>query len=279
MNARDYLNGEIEREARTQYGVRDREYLEGVADTWMDDSRDPNRRFDPISSLLPDARRILDMASGCGTCVFYGLKNGYDMYGVDPEKWKCRFVLLKASELKYPGEWVSRFSRAVGEDLPFPDSTFECVTTYQTLEHVEDVRKTVSEMIRVTKPGGGIHIHCPDYRSTFEGHYRIPWLPLLPRTLARIYLRALGRPIAGLLSIQYVTRRGLARIFQALAEEAPTLKIKVVDVDRVEFSKTRGKRFSPGLTSTYAGYQAVRYLRSLFKRDIASNLLVYVIEK
>jgi ubiquinone/menaquinone biosynthesis C-methylase UbiE len=202
MSARDYLCGQVVREARTRFGIRDRSYLEEVVDTWMDDSRDPHRRLDVISSFLPSARKILDMASGCGTCVFYGLKNGYDMYGVDPEEWKTTFVALKVSELGYPNEWVSRFSRAVGENLPFPDSAFDCVTTHQTLEHVQDVPEAIGEMIRVTKPGGGMHIHCPDYRSTFEGHYRLPWLPLLPKPLARIYLRALGRPTAGLLGIQ-----------------------------------------------------------------------------
>lgn len=279
MNAREYLIDQICREARTNFGVKDRAYLESVADTWMDDTRDPHHRMETLASFLPGAERVLDMASGCGTCVFHGLRKGYDMYGVDPEQWKCSFIFRKASELGYPREWVSRFSRAVGEQLPFPDSSFDCVTTYQTLEHVQDVGKVIREIIRVIRPEGGIHIHCPDYRGTFEGHYRLPWLPLLPKSLARVYLGILGKPIKGLESIHYVTRRNIIRTLHRLTNEKPSLRIRVVDVDREAFSKVRRNHRTIGLTSTYIGYQTVRYLRNLFKGDIASNLFVYVLEK
>ncbi|WP_219925286.1 methyltransferase domain-containing protein [Aeromonas veronii] len=36
----------------------------------------------------------------------------------------------------------------------FEDNTFDVVTTYQTLEHVQDVAACIDELIRVAKPGG-----------------------------------------------------------------------------------------------------------------------------
>lgn len=39
---------------------------------------------------------------------FCGLKNGFDMYGIDPEEWKHDFI-NRIDERKYPEEWKSRF--------------------------------------------------------------------------------------------------------------------------------------------------------------------------
>ena len=81
------------------------------------------------------------------------------------------------------------------------------VTTYQTLEHVNDVQKCLEECLRVTKIGGGIHIICPDYRSTFEGHYLLPWLPLLPLKIAKTYAKFCGKNPGYLDTLNYTTSR------------------------------------------------------------------------
>lgn len=279
MSAREFLKSHVFRDAETYFGIKDKVYLNSVVSNWMDDAGNSKDRFDVIKYFLPDAKRILDMASGCGTCVFYGLINGYDMYGIDPEKWKHVFISMKASEYKYPAEWLSRFQRAVGEALPYPDNHFDCVTTYQTLEHVRDPEKTISEMFRVTKPGGGIHIRCPDYRATFEGHYLLPWLPLFPRPLARAYLRALDRPLLGLNSIRYVTKPGILRVIRRLEQRNPSWRIKIVNVDYVSFSKAPRKHPVLNLSGTYFGYQSIRYMRAIFRHDIGLNLFIHVLEK
>jgi demethylmenaquinone methyltransferase/2-methoxy-6-polyprenyl-1,4-benzoquinol methylase len=46
--------------------------------------------------------------------------------------------------------------RARAENLPFTDGAFDCVTTGFALRNVSDIRKVVSEMARVTRPGGRV---------------------------------------------------------------------------------------------------------------------------
>ncbi len=64
--------------------------------------------------------------------------------------------------------------------LPLPDACMDAVTSEQVLEHVPEPHRAAAEMIRVTKPGGVIHIAIPfifpwhpspsDYtRWTYEG--------------------------------------------------------------------------------------------------------------
>jgi len=45
-------------------------------------------------------------------------------------------------------------SQADLSSLPFPDSTFDAVYSFKVLAHVPDIKNAMSEMHRVTKPGG-----------------------------------------------------------------------------------------------------------------------------
>jgi SAM-dependent methyltransferase len=270
--ARAFLVEKLTEEFAAYFGVRDPAYIESVAEAWMNDGSNSRHRFDKLEALLLRPRRVLDMAAGCGTCVFYGLLNGYDMYGIDPEDWKYEFNRLKADEYGYDPSWKERFLRARGEEIPFPDSFFDAVTSYQTLEHVQDPEKVLGELVRVVRPGGGIHLQCPDYRGTFEGHYRLPWLPLFPRPLAKRYLGLAGRPGKGLDTIQYIT---LPRLLGWLkkVKRRQRCRLAVLDFKRI--------RYDSGLGSTlgFRASRAVEYGRALFRRETDIDLFIHVLNK
>jgi ubiquinone/menaquinone biosynthesis C-methylase UbiE len=278
--ARVYLRQQLEQEYKTYFGMPPAHFFEQTVNAWMDDANNSKHRFDTIKKHLPDAKRVLDMASGCGSAVFYGLLNGYDMRGVDPEAWKHTFNAMKAAEYGYPREWITRFHTGVGESLPYEDDHFDCTTSYQTLEHVQDVRKALTEMLRVTRVGGGAHIHCPDYSSTFEGHYRLPWLPLFPRSWAEAYLRALGRPVKGLGTLNYTTRANILRTLRSIGRENPSWRLQVVDVERANVERTLDKALGSGarplapLALKLA--RAARYARKLFTSELTVDLFIYV---
>jgi SAM-dependent methyltransferase len=61
-------------------------------------------------------------------------------------------------------------SQAVGERLPFPDGVFDVVFSHEVLEHVEDDRVCVEEMVRVARPGGRLLIFVPNRLYPFETH-------------------------------------------------------------------------------------------------------------
>jgi SAM-dependent methyltransferase len=49
-----------------------------------------------------------------------------------------------------------------GFDLPFPDESFDLVTSFQVLEHVPDPMVFLSELARVARPGGQIVLATPN---------------------------------------------------------------------------------------------------------------------
>lgn len=62
---------------------------------------------------------------------------------------------------------------AAAEAIPYPDNTFDTILSHEVLEHVQDDRAAVREMVRTLKPGGRIVIFVPNRWYPFEthGHY------------------------------------------------------------------------------------------------------------
>jgi SAM-dependent methyltransferase len=58
-------------------------------------------------------------------------------------------------------------------ELPFADGTFDLVTAFDIIEHVEDDRAMVAEIARVLRPGGTAAIHVPAWPAMWSRHDEI----------------------------------------------------------------------------------------------------------
>ena len=58
------------------------------------------------------------------------------------------------------------------QTLPFADKSFDVVVSCETIEHLPRVRAAISEMYRVTRPGGRLFLTTPNYFN-FMGLYEI----------------------------------------------------------------------------------------------------------
>ena len=59
---------------------------------------------------------------------------------------------------------------AAGEFVPLALSTFDLILSHEVLEHVQDDRAAVCEMIRTLKPGGRLLLFVPNRGYPFETH-------------------------------------------------------------------------------------------------------------
>lgn len=64
----------------------------------------------------------------------------------------------------------SNIINAAGEYIPLPSGTFDLVLSHEVIEHVQDDRAAICEMVRVLKPGGRIALFCPNRGYPFETH-------------------------------------------------------------------------------------------------------------
>lgn len=142
-----------------------------IKNAWMNHliSNYSQNRQEYISST----GKLLDMGCGCGKQLFHWLCKGYDAYGIDCCDWKMKYCMQKIDDFLFPQEWKQRFIFAYGESLPFEDEIFDTITCWYVLEHVNDYRECIQEMLRVLKKGGYILLNAPDYRNSYEEHYGI----------------------------------------------------------------------------------------------------------
>lgn len=80
-----------------------------------------------------------------------------------------------------------------GYTIPADDDSFDCLVSFQVLEHVGELERLMDECVRVLKPGGVMYHRLPNYCSFYEGHYKVLWLPFLNKTTGRMYLKLLGK--------------------------------------------------------------------------------------
>ena len=67
---------------------------------------------------------------------------------------------------------------AASESLPLPSETFDLILSHEVIEHVQDDRAAIREMMRVLrspdpasgKPGGRVILFCPNRGYPFETH-------------------------------------------------------------------------------------------------------------
>ena len=106
--------------------------------------------------LLPHLKpglRVLDVGSGPGT-ISLGLARAVEpgqVHGIDMEESQ---IMLARASAEAGGHSNAQFQVGDATDLPFEDGYFDIAHTHAVLMHIPDTEKTLSEIIRVLKPGG-----------------------------------------------------------------------------------------------------------------------------
>jgi SAM-dependent methyltransferase len=151
---------------------------------------------------------VLDVGAGYGGFVRAARAAGYGAFGVEVQPYEVA-VARRIDAAPYV--------RGSGLALPYGDGSFDAVTLWNVVEHVPSSRALFAEVARVLRPGGVLLVIAPNYGSfRREAHYHVPWVPLLPRSLATRHLRRLGRdPGFFEQHIHYCTNRSVRRELRA----------------------------------------------------------------
>ena len=117
---------------------------------------DPVRLYRRIVHLLQpvQGRALLDVACGEGHVLFYAQQARLIPTGIDLSAEAIRRAQRRCPHAKL---YVSD-----GERLPFPDGTFDYVTSLGSLEHYRQMEQGLEEMARVLKPEGMACIMVPN---------------------------------------------------------------------------------------------------------------------
>jgi len=133
-----------------------------------------------ICRQVTDRRpRILDV--GCGTGANLLMLSQYgDAEGVDLSEDALAFCRERG---------LDKVRLGAGEELPYEDGTFDLVTAFDVVEHMDDDLAGLREMRRVLRPGGRVLLFVPTFmflwglQDDVSNHRRRYRLPELRRVL------------------------------------------------------------------------------------------------
>jgi 2-polyprenyl-3-methyl-5-hydroxy-6-metoxy-1,4-benzoquinol methylase len=128
------------------------------------------RHLRPLEEIMPpgDGRRLLDVGCHVGVFVEIAARHGWDTWGVEPSQWAAELA-------QQAGLQVVEGTMATAD---FEDASFDVITMWDVIEHLEQPSDEVFQAFRLLKPGGMLVAHTMDLDSVFArlmGN-RWPWL-------------------------------------------------------------------------------------------------------
>ncbi len=188
------------------------------------------RRFNMLLEAAGERLKGMVLVDGCGVGTY--------LSRLIPISGMAVGLDIELPRVQESFEFTSNVFCAAGENVPLTSESFDLVFSHEVLEHVQDDREAIREMVRVLQPGGRIVLFCPNRGYPFEthGHYwkgkyhfgntpLINWLPrawrdrLAPHV--EVYTRRdLERLFDGL-PVRFVERRTIFGAYDNIIERRP----------------------------------------------------------
>ena len=96
-------------------------------------------------------KKVLDIGCGGGDTTYELCKRGADVIGCD-----IADARKPENKSKFPFNIIEK------DKLSFTDNSFDIITNFDVLEHVENDLNFINEMYRVLKPGGVAYVFTPN---------------------------------------------------------------------------------------------------------------------
>jgi demethylmenaquinone methyltransferase/2-methoxy-6-polyprenyl-1,4-benzoquinol methylase len=176
---------------------------------------------------------VLDLAAGTGTSSAPIQKRGAVVI-------PCDFSLgmLKVGKKRLPH---LPFVAGDGLNLPFADNSFDAVTISFGLRNLHDTERGLSELLRVTKPGGKLVI-CEFSQPTFSLFRKI-YLEYLIKALPKIARKTSSNPAA----YEY-----LAESIVSWPAQQPLAKI----IEKAQWTNVTWRNLTGGIVAVHSAFKS-----------------------
>ena len=120
-----------------------------------------------------------------GSLLNYGAKTGFFSHRMEKRGWKVTSVEKYHEERLFSLEMFHHRMIDVPEMDALHAGTFDVITMWHVLEHVDDLKWQIEQLHRLTKTKGRIVIAVPNYKSYDAQYYKELWAAYdVPRHLS-----------------------------------------------------------------------------------------------
>lgn len=189
-------------------------------------------------------RRLLDLGCGMGGFAVAASLRGATVTALDYNPAYCAITAVRSDRYNLA---IPVF-QAAGEALPLPSNTYDIVTAWDVIEHVQQPGQMLAEIARVLRPGGFVFLTAINRFAFRDPHYHLPLINYMPRPLAETTIKLWGRTKGGapfsdrqrLSEMHYFTYRAFARLARRYGFS--TIDLDETRVQRGELAPHRARR-------------------------------------
>lgn len=114
-------------------------------------------RYRSLAPFLKPGDRILDAGAGGGEVVYILRRKGFEASGLEPDEQYARYA---REQLGVPVE------TGFVQDIAFPEHSFNVITLYHALEHVEDPSRILATLRTWLTEDGLLLVEVPNVEAT-----------------------------------------------------------------------------------------------------------------
>jgi 2-polyprenyl-3-methyl-5-hydroxy-6-metoxy-1,4-benzoquinol methylase len=149
-------------------------YSEGSDENFVSQAKGRELTFRKCLSLIEKYTvgkgKVLDIGTAGGSFLHVAKQNGWDVYGIEPNKWLCNW----AKE-----NYNLNINQGTIFNIKYPDNHFDVITLWDVLEHTPDPKKVLTEVNRILKKDGLLVVNYPDVGSWIAKLMKSKWVFLL----------------------------------------------------------------------------------------------------
>lgn len=156
-----------------------------------------NDYFDIVNeSMLNKDTYVLDVGCGTGRWSKYMTNKSKFIEAIDPSD-----AVFAAAKLLKNHKNV-RVTQASVDTIPFPDDTFDFVTSLGVLHHIPDTERAIKQCAKKLKKGGWLHIYLYYKLENKPLYYRfLFWISALARYLISLLPKTIKHFICDIIAV------------------------------------------------------------------------------
>lgn len=110
-----------------------------------------------------------------GNALDIGCGVGDFLHTMEQHDWECTGVEPSEEAKAIAKKRIKAQVLSSEEQNNLPDNSFDIITMWHVLEHVDALRWQIQQLYRLCKPGGRIVIALPNYKSYDGQYYKAEW--------------------------------------------------------------------------------------------------------
>jgi ubiquinone/menaquinone biosynthesis C-methylase UbiE len=120
-----------------------------------------------VKTHLSAGSKLLEIGCGAGNLLMQAVVRDSFPVALDLSMQALTFVRSRLEEAASGPEAPCAYAcvQSIGELLPLPGNTFDCVILSEVIEHLPVPEVSILEAARVLRPGGRLLVTTPNYRS------------------------------------------------------------------------------------------------------------------